>query len=212
MKKRTKSSKTWLHEHETDPYVQAARKAGYRSRAIYKLIEIDEKDKLFKAGMVLVDLGAAPGSWSEYAIKKIGKKGRIVAIDLLPMESLPGVEFMQGDFNDDATFHQLLETLKPDLSDGVFCDIAANTSGHAVVDQAQCMQLAELTLEFAVRVLKKDGFLLVKIFQGAGFQDYIKALREHFSSVASRKPLASRSRSSEMYLLARGFIRHCEEA
>jgi 23S rRNA (uridine2552-2'-O)-methyltransferase len=205
MKKRTKSSQAWLREHETDPYVQAARQAGFRSRAIYKLMEIDEKDRLFKPGMVLVDLGAAPGSWSEYAIKKIGGRGRILAIDLLPMDPLPRVEFIQGDFDDERVFNQLLETLKPDLSDGVLCDIAANTTGYTVVDQAQCMQYAELTLEFALRVLKKDGFLLVKIFQGAGFQEYIKVLRMHFTTVVSRKPAASRARSSEMYLLARGF-------
>jgi 23S rRNA (uridine2552-2'-O)-methyltransferase len=207
MKKRSKSSKNWLQEHENDPYVQAARKAGYRSRAIYKLIEIDEKDKLLKPGMVIVDLGAAPGSWSEYAIKRIGTKGRIFGIDLLPMDPIPGVEFLQGDFNDEATFNQLLEMLKPDLINGVLCDIAANTTGYTVVDQAQCMQLAELTLEFAIRVLKKDGFMLVKIFQGVGFQDYLKELRTHFTTIVSRKPAASRSRSSEMYLLAKGFKR-----
>jgi 23S rRNA (uridine2552-2'-O)-methyltransferase len=205
MKKRSKSSKAWLAEHESDSYVLAARKAGYRSRAIYKLIEIDEKDKLLKSGMVLVDLGAAPGSWSEYAIKKLGHKGRIVAIDLLPMDPLPGIEFLQGDFSDEVVFNQLLDMLKPDLSNGVLCDIAANTTGYVVVDQAQCMQLAELTLEFAIRVLKKEGFMLVKIFQGAGFQEYIKTLRQYFTSISSRKPAASRSRSSEMYLLAKGF-------
>jgi 23S rRNA (uridine2552-2'-O)-methyltransferase len=205
MKKRTKSSQAWLREHETDPYVQAARKEGHRSRAIYKLMEMDEKDQLFKRDMIIVDLGAAPGSWSEYAIKKIGEKGRILAIDLLPMDPIPGVDFIQGDFNDELTFNLLLEKIKPDLCDGVLCDIAANTTGYAVVDQAQCMQLAELTLEFAKRVLKPEGFLLVKVFQGTGFQEYMKELRQHFEKIASRKPAASRARSSEMYLLARGF-------
>jgi 23S rRNA (uridine2552-2'-O)-methyltransferase len=202
---KSKSSKQWLREHESDPYVLAARQQGYRSRAIFKLIEIDQKDHLFKPGMTIVDLGAAPGGWSEYVAQKVGQKGRVIALDLLPMPAINGVEFIQGDFNDEAIFNRLLDTLHPQLVDVVLCDIAPNMSGNDVIDQAQIMQLAEVAFDFACRMLKPKGVFLVKVFQGEGFQDYLTNLRQRFEKVVSRKPDASRSRSSELYLLAKSF-------
>lgn len=204
-RKRSKSSRAWLHEHETDPYVQQARKEGYRSRAIFKLQEIDEKDKLFRPGMAVLDLGAAPGGWSEYAIQKVQPKGRVIALDLLPMKPIEGVDFIQGDFNEEAVFEALLARVHDIPIDIVLCDIAPNMTGFSVVDQAQSMQLAELAFDFAAKVLKPQGTFLVKNFEGSGSQEFRTLLKTHFEKVMTRKPQASRARSAEFYLLAKGF-------
>lgn len=205
MVQKSKSSRRWLREHEADVYVLAARKQGYRSRAAFKLLEINAKDHLLKPGMSVVDLGAAPGSWSALVAEKVGSKGRTIAIDMLPMTALNQVEFIQGDLNDDSVFKQLLALLATQPIDLVLADIAPNMSGNAVVDQAQIMQLAELSLDFACRVLKSEGNFLVKVFHGEGFQEYLTALRKNFRKTVTRKPNASRSRSNEIYLLGKGF-------
>ncbi len=205
MPKRTKSSAAWLQEHEADPYVQKARQLGYRSRAVFKLLEIDQKDKLLKSGLTIVDLGAAPGGWSELAAKKVSVKGRVIAMDILPMQAIAGVDFLQGDFNDEEIVQQLL-TLVNGKVDLVLCDIAPNMSGNATVDQMQSMQLAEAALEFSRQVLVKNGNFLVKVFQGAGFQEYLALLRKCFKQVVTRKPDASRARSTEVYLLGKFFL------
>lgn len=198
-----KKSKAWMHEHVNDPYVQQAQKEGWRSRAVFKLKEIDEKDHLLKPGMTVVDLGATPGSWCQYAAKRIQPGGRLVALDLLPFEPLPGVEFIQGDFREDAVLGKLEETLAGRPVDLVLSDMAPNMTGIAATDSAQVMVLAELTLDFARRHLKPGGDLLVKVFQGAGFMELRQAMQAEFSSLATRKPAASRDRSAELYLLAR---------
>ena len=201
---RSKTSKAWLREHVNDPYVQKARAEGYRSRAAYKLLELQEKDKLLKLGQTVVDLGAAPGSWSQVAAAKVGARGRVVAVDLLPMDPLPGVHFIQGDFREQPVLDSLVQALGGGRADLVICDLAPNISGIAVSDQARAMYLAELALEFARQSLKPGGALLVKVFQGAGFAEFLAAMRKAFEKVVSRKPEASRGRSSEMYLLGRG--------
>lgn len=204
--KRTKTSKAWMTEHVNDPYVQQAKRLGYRSRAAFKLLEIDERDHLLKPGMVVVDLGAAPGGWSQVAAKKIGQKGRIIALDLLEMPVIAGVDFIQGDFTEDAVLAELEQRLTGAAVDLVICDMAPNISGIGLADQARSMHLAELAMEFAVQWLKPSGVFLVKLFQGAGFEDYVREARRRFKQVAVRKPGASRSRSKEVYLLGKGVL------
>lgn len=203
MSVRSKSSKAWLNEHVNDHYVHMAQKDGYRARAAYKLLEINEKDKLIKPGTVLADLGSAPGSWSQVAAELAGEKGRVFALDILPMDEIQGVSFIQGDFREEtvlAEFEALLGNRPLDL---VICDMAPNMSGNAVTDQARSYYLCELALDFAVNHLKPGGNFLVKVFQGAGYQEYMTAMREAFAVVQTRKPQASRNRSSEIYLLAK---------
>ena len=196
--KRTKTSKQWMHEHVNDPYVQQAQKEGYRSRAAYKLLEIDERDHLLKPGMVVVDLGATPGGWSQVAA---AKGARVIALDLLPLHPLHGVEFILGDFREDSVLVQLEERLGGKQIGLVISDMSPNISGIGMTDQARAMHLAELALDFSVRHLKPGGAFLIKLFQGAGFEGYVKLMRSHFARVVTRKPKASRDRSSELYLL-----------
>jgi len=202
---KSKSSKKWLKEHFDDEYVQRAQKEGYRSRAIYKLIEIQKKDKILKSGMTVIDLGAAPGGWTEYAVKQLGKKGHMIALDILPMEPIPDVDIILGDFREDEPLEELLAVLGDKKADLVFSDMAPNISGMEVVDIPRAYYLAELTLDLAQRVLKPGGGVLVKLFQGEGFDAYHKALKQSFSRVVVRKPKASRARSREIYALATGF-------
>jgi len=202
---RSKTSKKWLHEHFDDIYVKKAQQEGWRSRAIYKLIEIDEKDHLIKPGMTVVDLGAAPGSWSEYAARQVGDKGKVIALDILAMDAIAGVEFIQGDFREDAVYDRLLRTIGEKPVDLVMSDLAPNMSGMKAVDQPRAMYLAELTLELAQKVLKPGGDMLLKAFTGEGLDEYKKEIRQHFSKLIVRKPKASRPRSPEIYLLARGY-------
>jgi 23S rRNA (uridine2552-2'-O)-methyltransferase len=199
--KRTKTSKQWMNEHVNDPYVQRAQKDGYRSRAAYKLLEIDERDHLLKSGMVVVDLGATPGGWSQVAVAKGAK---VIALDLLPLHPIAGVEFIQGDFREDSVLAQLEERLGGKRIGLVISDMAPNISGIESADQARAMHLAELALDFSLNHLQPGGAFLVKLFQGVGFEDYIKLVRSHFSRVVTRKPKASRDRSSEQYLLGLG--------
>jgi len=201
---RSKSSHRWLKEHFDDEFVKKAQREGYRSRAVYKLDEIQQKDHILKPGMAVVDLGAAPGGWSQYALGHVGRKGRIVAMDILPMEPLPGVSFVQGDFREDEVLEKLLETLEGQEIDLVMSDIAPNITGMDAVDQPRAMYLAELAVEFADRVLRPGGDLLVKLFQGEGFDELIRELRSRYAKVVIRKPKASRPRSREVYALARG--------
>lgn len=205
MSKRSKSSRRWLHEHETDPFVKAARAAGFRSRAVYKLEEIQRTDKLLRPGINVVDLGAAPGGWSQYAARVMQRKGRIIASDILAMEPIAGVEFVEGDFSADVVFEELLSRLGPERAQLVMSDMAPNMSGIADVDQARGMYLVELSLDFAEKVLAPGGDYLVKVFQGRDYPEFLKRLRPRFGSVKVRKPQASRSRSAELYLLARDF-------
>ncbi|MDE2118855.1 MAG: 23S rRNA (uridine(2552)-2'-O)-methyltransferase RlmE [Betaproteobacteria bacterium] len=199
--KRSKTSKQWMHEHVSDPYVQRAQKEGYRSRAAYKLLEIAERDHLLKPGMVVVDLGATPGGWSQVVAARVGPGGKVIALDLLPLHPLHGVEFIQGDFREDSVLAQLEERLGGRQIGLVISDMAPNISGIGMADQARAMHLAELALDFSVRHLQPGGAFLVKVFQGAGFEDYVKLMRGYFARVVTRKPKASRDRSSELYLL-----------
>lgn len=200
---RSKSSKRWLSEHFDDPYVKRAQDEGLRSRAVFKLRELDEKYGLLRPGMVVVDLGAAPGGWSEVAAPRVGKDGRVIALDVLPMDSLAGVEFIEGDFTEDAALSALESALGGSRLDLVMSDMAPNMSGVAVIDQAKSMYLAELAFEFAVEHLKPGGHFLVKVFQGEGFDAFVQRCRKAFKKVLVRKPDASRPRSREVYLLAR---------
>jgi len=202
---RTKSSARWLREHFTDEYVRRAQAEGYRSRAVYKLLEIHEKDRLLKPGGTVVDLGAAPGGWSQLATRLVGRDGRVIALDLLPMEPLAGVEFIQGDFRETAVLDQLLAALAGRPVDLVLSDLAPNTSGIKAVDQPRGLYLTELALDFAGRCLRPGGDFLVKAFQGEGFDAFLQDLRAAFAAVAPRKPRASRARSAEQYLLARNY-------
>ncbi len=201
---RTKSSARWLKEHFNDPYVKRAQKEGYRSRAAYKLLEIQERDKLFKPGMVVVDLGAAPGGWSQVAANLVGHKGKIIALDILPMPALGGVDFIQGDFREEEVMQVLLQKLQGAQADLVISDMAPNISGMSGIDQPRVMYLAELAIEFAQLVLRPEGCFLIKLFHGEGFDDFLLNLRKLFKQVVIRKPQASKSRSSEVYLLAKG--------
>ena len=193
-----------MHEHVSDPYVQKAKAEGYRSRAAYKLLELDRKDRLLKPGQIVVDLGAAPGSWSQVALAKLGAQGKLVAVDLLPVQPLPGMLFIQGDFREQEVLDALLLALEGRRADLVISDLAPNISGIGVSDQARSVHLCELALDFARLCLKPGGSLLVKVFQGAGFVEFLAEMRKAFAKVESRKPEASRGRSSEMYLLGKG--------
>jgi 23S rRNA (uridine2552-2'-O)-methyltransferase len=201
----SKTSKQWLKEHFDDVYVRRAKEEGYRSRASFKLLEIQEQDKLIRQGMTIVDLGAAPGGWSQVAANLAGEKGQVIASDILPIDSLPGVEFLQGDFTKDAVLESLIELLKDRQADLVISDMAPNMSGMKDIDLPRVMYLAELALDLARTVLKPDADFLVKVFHGEGYEELQKALKSSFSSVKVRKPKASRARSSEIYLLAAGF-------
>jgi 23S rRNA (uridine2552-2'-O)-methyltransferase len=202
--KKNKTNKAWITEHVNDAYVQRARAEGWRSRAAFKLTEVDDKDKVLKPGMTVVDLGSAPGSWSQVAARRVAPGGRLIALDLLPMEPLHGVHFIQGDFREDEVLQALTTALEGRQVDLVLSDMAPNMSGIAVVDQARVMLLAELTLEFCAQHLKPGGDMLVKVFQGDGFMELRKAMQEQFRTLQMRKPAASRNRSAEIYLLARG--------
>jgi 23S rRNA (uridine2552-2'-O)-methyltransferase len=203
--KRRPSSARWLAEHETDRYVQEARRLGLRSRAAFKLLEIQERDRILKPGQIVVDLGAAPGGWSQVARPLLGSRGQLFALDILAIEPLPGVDIIHGDFREDAVLHQLETRVGDQMVDVVLSDMAPNISGIDVADQAASIHLCELALEFAKAHLKPRGTLLVKAFQGEGFDGFLAAVREAFESVVIRKPKASRQRSSEVYLLARNF-------
>lgn len=198
----TKSSRRWLREHFSDTYVKQAQQSGYRSRAIYKLQELQERDQLIKPGMTVIDLGAAPGSWSQLLVKLVGAKGRVIALDILPMELINGVEFIQGDFTEDGVLDQLLQRLKRGKVDWVLSDMAPNMSGIDSVDQARSMALAELVLDFSLKIFPLSGGLLIKVFQGEGFDVFLKQIRQHFKKIVIRKPKASRDRSREVYILA----------
>ena len=201
----SKSSKTWLREHHDDFYVRQSRADGYRSRAAYKLLEIHKKDRLFKPGMTVVDLGAAPGGWSQVAAELVKPGGMVLATDILEMENITGVEFIQGDFTAESCLNELMDTLGKRTVDLVISDMAPNISGMADIDQPRSMYLLDLAVHFAESKLVKDGSLLMKVFQGEGFEDLLKKLRRDYSAVVSRKPDASRARSREIYLLAKGF-------
>lgn len=203
--KRRPSSARWLAEHREDPYVKEAHRLGYRSRAVFKIKEINEKDHILKAGQVVVDLGAAPGGWSQYARPLLGPKGRLFALDILNMDPLPGVEFILGDFREEPALRQLEAAVGGQAVDLVLSDMAPNISGVNAADQVGSVYLGELALEFAKSHLKPRGNFLVKCFQGEGFDAYVKSLREVFETVTIRKPKASRPRSREVYLLARNF-------
>lgn len=201
---RNKTSKAWMHEHVNDPYVRRAQAEGMRSRAAYKLEQLAERDKLLKPGMVVVDLGAAPGGWSQVAQRKVGATGRVVAVDLLEMAPVAGVTFIHGDFGDDTVLAEVEKALGGGGVDLVLSDMAPNISGVAGVDQARSVGLAELALDFAVNHLKPQGNFLVKVFQGSGFDALVAAIRGRFLQVMIRKPEASRSRSNEVYVVAKG--------
>ena len=195
-------SKTWIKEHIDDPYVKRASREGWRSRAVFKLQELDEKYQLFKKGMTVVDLGAAPGGWSQYAAKQIGVHGKVIAVDVLDMEAIPNVTFLKGDFTEEHTYESLKEIIGLRSVDLVLSDMAPNISGIDSVDQPKAMYLAEIVADFANQVLDLNGSLLVKVFHGGGFDDYVKMLRDKYHKVLIRKPEASRARSREVYALA----------
>jgi 23S rRNA (uridine2552-2'-O)-methyltransferase len=205
MAKKKSSSKSWLREHHNDPYVQRAQKEGYRSRACYKLLEIQEKDRLIKPGMTVVDLGSAPGGWSQVAGRLVGHKGRVVASDILPMDSLEGVTFIQGDFTEEAVFDEILVAIDNQPVDLVISDMAPNMSGVSAVDQPRSMYLVELALDMARQVLAPRGTFVTKVFQGEGFEELMRDTRDSFAKVLTRKPAASRPRSREVYLVAKEF-------
>jgi 23S rRNA (uridine2552-2'-O)-methyltransferase len=202
---RSKSSANWLREHFNDPFVKQAQKDGYRSRASYKLLEIQEKDRLIRPGMSVIDLGAAPGGWSQVTSRLIGGQGRLIASDILEMDSIPDVTFIQGDFTQDEVLQQILQAVGDSHVDLVISDMAPNMSGTPAVDMPRAMFLCELALDLATRVLKPGGDFLIKIFQGEGFDMYLKDVRSKFDKVQMRKPSSSRDRSREQYLLGRGF-------
>lgn len=201
--KRTRTSNAWLREHVNDAYVQRARAEGYRSRASFKLMEIDDKDHLIRSGEVVVDLGATPGGWSQVVAKRMKGKGRVIALDLLEMDPLHGVDFIQGDFREENVLQQVEKMLAGEKVGLVLSDMAPNMSGILLSDQARVMHLAELGLEFSRNWLKPDGAFLVKVFQGYGFDEFVREMRQVFKTVSSRKPDASRDRSAELYLLGK---------
>jgi 23S rRNA (uridine2552-2'-O)-methyltransferase len=204
MARRSKSSERWLREHFSDPFVKRAQAEGWRSRAVFKLEQIDQRERLLKPGMVVLDLGAAPGAWSQYVRRRLGSSGRVVASDLLPMEPLAGVEFLQGDFREDAVFQQLKSTLGAAGADLLLSDMAPNMSGMDAIDAPRGMYLAELALDMAREVLKPGAAALIKVLQAAGFEELVGLARTRFGRVRCLKPEASRSRSPETYLLASG--------
>ncbi len=201
---RSKSSQKWLREHFSDEYVQLAQREGYRGRAVYKLLEMDERYRLLQPGMTVLDLGAAPGSWSQVAVKKIGRKGKLIASDILPMEPIDGVTFIQGDFREEEVLQRILAALGERKADLVLSDMAPNMSGMDAIDQPRAMYLAELAVDLARQTLRKDGRLLMKMFQGEGSDTLLQDLKRDFSQVIVRKPGASRPRSREVYVLASG--------
>jgi 23S rRNA (uridine2552-2'-O)-methyltransferase len=205
MAKKKSSSKAWLKEHRDDPYVQQAQREGYRSRSCYKLLELQEKDRLIRPGMTVLDLGSAPGGWSQVAVALVGHSGRVIASDILAMDSLAGVEFILGDFTDDEVFEQILVALGESPVDLVISDMAPNMSGVNAVDQPRSMYLVELALDMARRVLAPDGLFVTKVFHGEGFEELFRDARASFDKVLTRKPKASRPRSREVYLVAKGF-------
>ncbi|KAF3977907.1 MAG: 23S rRNA (uridine(2552)-2'-O)-methyltransferase RlmE [Methylococcales symbiont of Iophon sp. n. MRB-2018] len=202
---RSKSSNQWMQEHFDDEYVKKAQAFGYRSRSIFKLMEIQEKDQIIKPGMNVIDLGAAPGGWSEYASKIVGKKNKVVALDLLPIDPIHGVDFIQGDFREEEVLQALYKVINGVPIDLLMSDMAPNMSGNKVTDQPHSIYLAELALYTAQTVLTKGGTFLIKMFQGAGFDEYKKQVASSFSKVIIRKPKSSRARSNEVYILAKGF-------
>jgi 23S rRNA (uridine2552-2'-O)-methyltransferase len=204
MPRRTPSSREWLKEHFTDPYVLRAKAEGWRSRAVYKLEQMDRKEHLLSPGQVILDLGAAPGGWSQYARRRVGRNGRVVATDILPMDALPGVEFIQGDFREEDVFARLTAAVGEQGVDLLLSDMAPNLSGMNAIDQPRSLYLVELALDMAQRVLKPGGSALIKTFQGAGFHELVVATRKHYRKVKLLKPDASRARSPELYLLASG--------
>jgi len=208
MATRSKSSQRWLKEHFSDPYVKKAQAEGLRSRAAYKLEELVERDRLLKPGMVVVDLGAAPGGWSQWVRQALGDSGRVIALDILEMPSLAGVEFLHGDFREDAVLSQLEWSLDGKPVDLVLSDMAPNKSGMDAVDQPRMMHLAELAMDFADRHLRPEGTFLIKLFQGVGFDEYVRELRRRYAKVVIRKPEASRKRSPEVYALGQGKLLH----
>jgi 23S rRNA (uridine2552-2'-O)-methyltransferase len=201
---RNKRSKNWVREHEQDYWVQRARKEGWRARSCFKLLEIADKDGLLRPGQQVVDLGAAPGGWSQVAAARVGAKGRVIASDILDMEPVPGVTFLQGDFREEEVYQRLLAELDGGQADLVLSDMSPNISGHQAIDQPRAMALAELALDMAQTVLAPDGQCLIKVFQGEGFDEFRQAMKASFRSVKSRKPEASRARSPEVYLLGSG--------
>ena len=202
---RSKSSSRWMQEHFEDEYVKMAQAQGYRSRAVFKLKEIQDKDQLIKPGMNIVDLGAAPGGWSQFARQLLGKKNKLVAVDILPMDALDGVDFIQGDFREETVLEQLFAVLQGEPVNLVMSDMAPNMSGNKGVDLPRAIYLGELALDTAKTVLSKDGSFLVKLFHGEGFESFHNEVQRHFSKVVIRKPKASRPRSNEVYILAKGF-------
>jgi 23S rRNA (uridine2552-2'-O)-methyltransferase len=204
MARRSKSSDRWLREHFTDPFVKRAKAEGWRSRAVFKLEAMDRSARLLKPGMVVLDLGAAPGAWSQYARRQVGRSGRVVASDILPMDALPGVEFVLGDFREQAVAAQLQQALPGAAADVLLSDMAPNLSGMDAIDAPRSLYLAELALDLSCQVLKPEGCALIKLLQGAGFQEFVAAARRQFRQVRLLKPEASRSRSPETYLLASG--------
>lgn len=204
-KKMTTSSARWMQEHFDDEFVKKAQRLGLRSRAVFKLEEINNKDKLIKPGMKVIDLGAAPGGWSEYAVKAVGDKGQVIACDILSMDPIVGVDFLQGDFREDAVLDALLTRINGKTIDVVMSDMAANMTGNETADSARSMYLVELALDMCNQVLKKNGSFVVKVFQGNGFEDFMKDVRAAFTTVKTRKPESSRARSREVYLVATGF-------
>ncbi|ASI90005.1 MULTISPECIES: 23S rRNA (uridine(2552)-2'-O)-methyltransferase RlmE [Vibrio] len=203
--KHSASSGRWLKEHFDDKYANEARRKGYRSRAIFKIEEIQNKDKLLKPGMTVVDLGAAPGGWSQYAAKVLGDEGQVIACDLLPMDPISGVSFLQGDFREEAVLNALLERIQPDMVDVVMSDMAPNMAGNLSVDQPRAMYLVELALDMCHQTLAPGGSFVVKVFQGEGFDEYVKQVRDAFKVVKIRKPDSSRARSREVFIVANGF-------
>jgi 23S rRNA (uridine2552-2'-O)-methyltransferase len=206
MAKRSKSSGRWLEEHFSDAFVQRARAEGWRSRAVFKLEEIDKREKLLQSGAICLDLGAAPGAWSQYVRRRVGRPGRVIATDILSMEPLEGVEFVQGDFREEPVFESIRALLPQRQVDVVLSDMAPNLSGVDAIDHPRSMYLSELALDMAERVLKPGGSALIKVFQGSGFQELVAASRGKLTRLRLCKPQASRSRSPEMYLLAKGFL------
>ncbi|PCI60896.1 MAG: 23S rRNA (uridine(2552)-2'-O)-methyltransferase RlmE [Gammaproteobacteria bacterium] len=204
-KKLTASSSRWMQEHFDDEYVKKAQRLGLRSRAVFKLEEINNKDKLLKAGMKVVDLGAAPGGWSEYAAKVVGENGQVVACDILSMDPLAGVDFLQGDFREEVVLDALLTKIGGQNIDVVMSDMAANMTGNESADSARSMYLVELALDMCDQVLKKNGAFVVKVFQGEGFEQFMKNIKQVFKVVKTRKPNSSRARSREVYIVATGF-------
>ena len=204
-KKHSASSKRWLTEHFNDHYVQKAQKQGLRSRAAFKLDEIQQKEDLIKPGMTVVDLGAAPGSWSQRVTELVGEQGQVIACDILEMDSIPGVDFLQGDFREEAVLNALLNRIGGNHVDIILSDMAPNMSGNNVADQAQSMYLCELALDMCQQVLKPNGSFIIKVFQGEGFDEFFKALKDSFKTIKTRKPDSSRARSREVYLVATGY-------